>query len=145
MAPGNAGLIGLKKDPANGKAQKCIEAQAGGNAEAGCDDYGAGEVAGAKPIKVIKKKNRAAAKKATFKADRANAAKIELAQRPGGAAGSVVGCLGEEARSEGRVGRGGHASGQQCAWSRLNREKVRCVQEQVQEGHTRAIKWGIEA
>ena len=26
MAPGNAGLIGLKKDPADGEAQKCIEA-----------------------------------------------------------------------------------------------------------------------
>ena len=111
MAPGNAGLIGLQKDPADGKAQKCIEAQASGNAEAVCDDYGVGEVAGAKPIKVIKKENRAAAKKAKFKADRANAAEIESAQRPVGAAGSVVGCLGEEARSEGRVGRGGGGEG----------------------------------
>ena len=111
MAPRNAGLIGLKKDPADGEAQKCIEAQAGGNAEAVCDDDGTGEVAGAKPIKVVKKENRAAAKKAKLKADRANAAKIELAQRPGGAAGSVVGCLGEEARSEGRVGRSGGGEG----------------------------------
>ena len=31
MAPGNARLIGLKKDPpADGMAQKCIEAQAAG-------------------------------------------------------------------------------------------------------------------
>ena len=58
MAQGNAGLIGLKKDPADGEAQKCIEAQAGGNAEAVCNDDGTGEVAGAKPIKVIKKENR---------------------------------------------------------------------------------------
>ena len=78
MAPGNAGLIGLKKDPTDGEAQKYIEAQAGGNAEAVYDDDGTGEVAAAKPIKVIKKENRAAAKKAKFKADRANAAKIEL-------------------------------------------------------------------
>ena len=34
-----------------------------------CDDHGAGEVAEAKPIKVIKKENRAAANKAKFKAD----------------------------------------------------------------------------
>ena len=38
MAPGKAGLIGLKKDPADVKAQKCIEAQAGGDAEAVYDD-----------------------------------------------------------------------------------------------------------
>ena len=66
---------------------------------------------GKKPIKVIKKENRAAAKKTKFKADQANAAEIESAQRPDGAAGSVVGCLGEEARSEGRMGRGGGGEG----------------------------------
>ena len=61
----------------------------------------------AKPAKVTKKDNRAAAKKAKFKADRANAVNLELAQRLCGAAGSVMSSLGEEATSEGRLGRGG--------------------------------------
>ena len=59
----------------------------------------------AKPAKVTKKDNRAAAKKAKFKADRAKAANIELAQRLCGAAGSVMSGLGE-ATSEGRLGCG---------------------------------------
>jgi hypothetical protein len=57
--------------------------------------------------KVTKKDNRAATKEAKSKADRAKAANIELAQRLCGAAGSVLSGLGEEATSEGRLGRGG--------------------------------------
>ena len=63
----------------------------------------------AKPVKVTKKDNRAAlaaAKKAKFKADRAKAENIELAQRLCGAAGRVMNGLGEVATPEGRLGRG---------------------------------------
>ena len=60
----------------------------------------------AKPAKVTKKDNRAAAQKAKFNADRAKAANIELAQRLCGAARRVMIGLGEEATSEGRLGRG---------------------------------------
>jgi len=106
LALGNVGLIDVKEARVDGEAQKCIEAQAGGIAEAVGDVHGDGEVVVAKPAMVTKKDNRAAAKKAKFKADRAKAANIELAQRLCGAAGSVMSGLGEEATSEGRLGRG---------------------------------------
>ena len=96
----------MKEARVDGEAQKCIEAQAGGIAEAVGDVHGDGEVVVAKPVKVTKKDNIAAAKKAKFKADRAKAANIELAQRLCGAAGSVMSGLGKEATSEGRLGRG---------------------------------------
>ena len=76
------GLIDLKEARVDGEAQKCIEARAGGIAEAAGDVYEDGEVVVAKPAKVTKKDNRAAAK-AKFKADRAKAANIELAERGG--------------------------------------------------------------
>jgi hypothetical protein len=106
LALGNVGLIDVKEARVDGEALKCIEAQAGGIAEAVGDVHGDGEVVVAKPAMVTKKDNRAAAKKAKFKADRAKAANIELAQRLCGAAGSVRSGLGEEATSEGRLGRG---------------------------------------
>ncbi len=88
----------MKEARADGDAQKCIEAQAGGIAEAVGDVHGDGEVVVAKPAMVTKKDNRAAAKKAKVKADRAKVANIELAQRLCGTSGSVM---------SGLAGRGG--------------------------------------
>ena len=64
-----------------------MEVKTGGEAEA--SGSGTGEAADAR-----------------IRADRANAANIELAQRLCGAAGSVMSGLGEETTSEGRLGRG---------------------------------------
>ena len=68
-----------------GEAEAEVEVKTGGEAEAS----GTGEAADAR-----------------IRADRANAANIELAQHLCGAAGSVMSGLGEEATSEGGLGRG---------------------------------------
>ncbi len=59
LALGNVGLIDVKEARVDGEAQKCIEAQAGGIAEAVGDVHGDCEGVVAKPAMVTKKDNRA--------------------------------------------------------------------------------------
>ena len=80
----------------SGEARIGGEARVGGEAEAGMEVKAGGEA---------EFSGTGEAADARFKADRANAAIIESDQGPGGAAeaGGVMGCLGEEATSEGRL------------------------------------------
>ena len=86
MAPGNAGLIGSKKDPADGKAQKrAVTLKLFATTMELVRLRGKVDQCHQEREQA---RGQGGGQKGQVKADRANAAKIELAQRPGGAEGS---------------------------------------------------------